>query len=54
MIGIDVGGANLKVVSTDGNVHIHYCPLWEKAPITTILEGYVGKPDEPAAVVMIG
>jgi len=54
MIGIDVGGANLKVVTTDGSVHIHYCPLWEKAPITTILEAYVGRPDEPAAVVMSG
>jgi len=54
MIGIDVGGANLKVVSSDGSVHIHYCPLWEKAPITTILERYVGKQNEPAAVVMSG
>ena len=32
MIGIDVGGANLKVVDNDENVHIHYCPLWEGAP----------------------
>ena len=29
MIGIDVGGANLKVVDDDG-AHLHYCPLWEK------------------------
>lgn len=54
MIGIDVGGANLKVVASDGSVHIHYCPLWEKAPITAILENYVGKQTEPAAVVMSG
>jgi probable H4MPT-linked C1 transfer pathway protein len=53
MIGIDVGGANLKVVDTAG-VHIHYCPLWEKAPITALLEQYVTSDDEPAAVVMSG
>ncbi|MDD4138489.1 MAG: H4MPT-linked C1 transfer pathway protein, partial [Methanoregula sp.] len=53
MIGIDVGGANLKVVDDNG-VHIHYCPLWEKAPITTLLEQYVTVRDEPAAVVMSG
>ncbi len=33
MIGIDVGGANLKVVDDEECVHIHYCPLWENAPI---------------------
>ncbi len=53
MIGIDVGGANLKVVSDDG-VHIHYCPLWENAPITTLLKRYVTTTDKQAAVVMSG
>lgn len=53
MIGIDVGGANLKVVSGTG-AHIHYCPLWEHAPITSLLEPYVISPDDPAAVVMSG
>ena len=53
MIGIDVGGANLKVVSGDG-AHIHYCPLWEKSPLTTLLNHYVTAPDDPAAVVMSG
>jgi probable H4MPT-linked C1 transfer pathway protein len=53
MIGIDVGGANLKVVSDDG-VCIHYCPLWENAPVTTLLEQYATRPGEPAAVVMSG
>ncbi len=52
MIGIDVGGANLKVVDDDG-VHIHYCPLWENAPITDILLPYAKK-DPDAAVVMSG
>jgi len=53
MIGIDVGGANLKVVDESG-VHIHYCPLWEQAPISSILKQYVESGDEPAAVVMSG
>ena len=53
MIGIDVGGANLKVVN-DRGAHIHYCPLWENAPITSLLEQYVTSPDDRAAVVMSG
>jgi probable H4MPT-linked C1 transfer pathway protein len=53
MIGIDVGGANLKVVDEDG-VHIHYCPLFEKAPITEILLPYAKTKSVPAAVVMSG
>jgi len=53
MIGIDVGGANLKIINESG-AHIHYCPLWEHAPITSLLEQYITVPDEPAAVVMSG
>ena len=53
MIGIDVGGANLKVVD-DAGVHIHYCPLWEQSPVTDLLRQYVRNDDEPAAVVMSG
>ena len=53
MIGIDVGGANLKIVN-DSGAHIHYCPLWENAPITSLLDQYVTAPDDPAAVVMSG
>ncbi len=53
MIGIDVGGANLKIVDDQG-VHIHYCPLWEGAPVTAVLDRYVTNPGEPAAVVMSG
>ncbi len=49
MIGIDVGGANLKVVD-DAGVHIHYCPLWQGAPLADLLRRYTG----PAAVVMSG
>ncbi len=53
MIGIDVGGANLKVVDRDG-VHVHYCPLWEKTPLVPLLSEYRTDPDTPAAVVMSG
>ena len=53
MIGIDVGGANLKIINESG-VHIHYCPLWEHAPITSLLDQYVNFPDDQAAVVMSG
>jgi (4-(4-[2-(gamma-L-glutamylamino)ethyl]phenoxymethyl)furan-2-yl)methanamine synthase len=53
MIGIDIGGANLKIVDDHG-VHIHYCPLWQHAPITAQLDQYVSVPDEGAVVVMSG
>jgi hypothetical protein len=53
MIGIDVGGAYLKVVD-DAGVHIHYCPLWEQSPVTDLLRQYVRNDDEPVAVVMSG
>jgi hypothetical protein len=53
MIGIDVGGANLKVVD-DAGVHIHYCPLWEQSPVTDLLRQYNRSDNETAAVVMSG
>ncbi|MBP2145866.1 putative H4MPT-linked C1 transfer pathway protein [Methanofollis sp. W23] len=52
MIGIDIGGANLKVVDRDG-AHIHYCPLWKEAPLTDLLAPYA-KGGVNAAVVMSG
>ncbi|MDD1724601.1 MAG: H4MPT-linked C1 transfer pathway protein [Methanospirillum sp.] len=51
MLGIDIGGANLKVVD-EGGAHIHYCPLWKEAPIREILKMYSA--DRDAAVVMSG
>lgn len=51
MIGVDVGGANLKVVD-DAGVHIHYCPLWKESPLSEIIAEY-GDADD-AAVVMSG
>jgi hypothetical protein len=53
MIGIDIGGANLKVVDDTG-VHIHYCPLWEQSPVTELLRHYVRNDRGPAAAVMSG
>jgi len=53
MIGIDVGGANLKIVDKNG-IHIHYCPLWTGAPIPELLWQYANGSDDEAAVVMSG
>jgi len=53
MIGIDVGGANLKVVDDEG-VHIHYCPLWEGAPLASLLSHYKKPGQDATAVVMSG
>ncbi len=50
MIGIDVGGANLKIVDDEG-VHIHPCPLWKRAPLEELLRRYRS---DQAAVVMTG
>ena len=54
MIGIDVGGANLKLV--DGKrVTLQYCPLWEDAPLGDLLDAYrKAHPDPDASVVMSG
>jgi len=54
LIGIDVGGANLKLV--DGNrVTIQYCPIWDDAPLTDLLQAFRGAHTDPdAAVVMSG
>ncbi len=51
MIGIDIGGANLKIV-TDNDVFIHYCPLWKRAPLVDLLRPYKDLGD--AVVVMSG
>ena len=53
MIGIDVGGANLKVVDDTG-VHIHYCPIFSGSLLGPLLSEYRTNADAPAAVVMSG
>jgi len=54
LIGIDVGGANLKLV--DGKrITLRYCPLWEGAPLGDLLTAFrATHPDPDAAVVMSG
>jgi len=51
VIGIDVGGANLKIVDEHG-VHIHYCPLWKESDLAQIVSTYASA--DNAAVVMSG
>ena len=50
MIGIDVGGATLKIVD-ERHSSIQDCPLWTRAPIQDLLGPYAG---EEAAVVISG
>lgn len=52
MIGIDIGGANLKVVTAKGTF-VRYCPLWEGSDLASLLQEYA-VPGEEAAVVMSG
>jgi probable H4MPT-linked C1 transfer pathway protein len=51
IIGVDIGGANLKVFAGD-RVDIHYCPLWKESPIQEILRPY--QDVQSVAVVMSG
>ncbi|MDR2854896.1 MAG: H4MPT-linked C1 transfer pathway protein [Methanomicrobiales archaeon] len=51
ILGIDIGGANLKVFTGDV-VDLHYCPLWRESPIQEILRPYI--PAQKVAVVMSG
>lgn len=53
MIGIDVGGANVKFATGSG-VHTIYCPLWKGAPLRDILSRYRDEGRDGAAVVMSG
>lgn len=53
MIGIDVGGANLKLVDNTG-VHSWYCPLWEESPLGEVLLRHAHGENDQAAVVMSG
>ncbi|HJJ42018.1 MAG TPA: H4MPT-linked C1 transfer pathway protein [Methanocorpusculum sp.] len=51
MIGIDAGGANLKIASESG-VEIHYCPLWKESSLADIISQYSN--EDNAFVVMSG
>lgn len=53
MIGIDVGGANVKVVSGD-RADTVWCPLWKGSALGDILSRYRTGSEEGVAVVMSG
>jgi probable H4MPT-linked C1 transfer pathway protein len=53
VIGIDVGGANLKI-ATESGVETVYCPLWKGAPLVEALSRYRGEGSDGTAVVMSG
>ncbi|MFP4654172.1 MAG: hydantoinase/oxoprolinase family protein [Methanohalobium sp.] len=55
-IGIDIGGANTKIASDDGNItELHYVPLWKNTQLPSILEQVARRIDpDRIAVVMTG
>jgi probable H4MPT-linked C1 transfer pathway protein len=56
VIGLDIGGANTKLASSDGTlVELHYLPLWKNSELFEILKeiAYRLRP-EKVAVVMTG
>jgi len=39
VIGIDIGGANTKLASSDGSIiELHYIPLWKDTRLPTALK----------------
>lgn len=56
IIGIDIGGANTKLASSDGNVvELHYLPLWKNTRLSEVLKEISQRlKPEKVAVVMTG
>jgi (4-(4-[2-(gamma-L-glutamylamino)ethyl]phenoxymethyl)furan-2-yl)methanamine synthase len=56
VIGLDIGGANTKLASSDGTlVELHYLPLWKDTRLPEVLENIaVRLQPEKVAVVMTG
>lgn len=56
VIGLDIGGANTKIASSDGTlVEIYYLPLWKNTQLPEILKEIAKKcQPEKVAVVMTG
>ncbi|ODV49304.1 hypothetical protein C7960_1714 [Methanohalophilus euhalobius] len=55
-LGIDIGGANTKIASSDGAVcELHYVPLWKETKLPTVLKN-ISKKHNPShvGVVMTG
>jgi hypothetical protein len=53
VIGIDIGGANVKVADREG-IHSRYCPLWEGSPLGEIIRTFRSGAETVAVVVMSG
>jgi probable H4MPT-linked C1 transfer pathway protein len=53
VVGIDIGGANTKIASADGNVLTFYLPLWKGADLESVLKRIKldFKPDEVGIVL---
>ncbi|MCX9014948.1 MAG: H4MPT-linked C1 transfer pathway protein [Candidatus Methanoperedens sp.] len=56
ILGIDIGGANTKLASSDGKVtELHYIPLWKNTPLPEALQEISGRlHPEKAGVVITG
>ncbi|AYK14019.1 MAG: hydantoinase/oxoprolinase family protein [Methanosarcina flavescens] len=56
IIGLDIGGANTKLASSDGKiVELHYLPLWKNTRLPEVLEEIAQRlQPEKVAVVMTG
>ncbi len=55
ILGIDIGGANTKVASSDGRfVDIRYLPLWKRSPLDEYLLELRDLEPEAVGVVMTG
>ncbi len=53
ILGIDIGGANTKVASSDGSiVELHYLPLWKESKLPEVLAD-IGKRLEPESVGVV-
>jgi hypothetical protein len=56
VIGLDIGGANTKIASSDGTiVELHYLPLWKNTRLPEVLKEIAQRlQPEKVAVVMTG
>ncbi len=56
ILGIDIGGANTKIVSSDGSfTELHYLPLWKESNLLSLLMDVKERTDPSAVgVVMTG
>jgi (4-(4-[2-(gamma-L-glutamylamino)ethyl]phenoxymethyl)furan-2-yl)methanamine synthase len=56
VIGLDIGGANTKVASSDGTiVELHYLPLWKNTRLPEVLKEIAQRlQPEKVAIVMTG